>query len=118
VQEQINNLVKQALEKQISERPMDNEEKNKLRLTIQQLNPDYQRGIIDLLRDIINPSNQDCFEFELDQIPVRKCRQLETYARLCLQQTQKKEKRKIADQARRQLQKANQSKHYSDQPLP
>ena len=50
-----------------------------------------------MLRDCVNPNGSEVFEFELDQLTAKKCRQLENYVKLCIQQNTKKEKRKIAD---------------------
>ena len=92
------------------------EEKNELKANINKLTPDQQRGIIDIVRDCINQNGSDVFEFELDQLPPRKCRELEQYVKTCIQINNKKEKRKIADQQRRQQQKQlkqQQSSHHS-----
>ena len=53
--------------------------------------PEFQRGIILILSDCIQPNNSQTFEFELDAIPPRKCRELDQYVKICLKQgTQKK----------------------------
>jgi len=84
---------------------MNIEEKNTLKNNIGALTPDQQRGIINIVSDCINQRGGEVFEFELDQLPPRKCRELETYVKKCIAINQKKEKRKIADQARRKAQK-------------
>jgi hypothetical protein len=61
------------------------------------LTPEQQRGIIDIVKDSINQNNNEVFEFELDQLPVRKCRELDTYVKGCIKINQKKQKRKEAD---------------------
>lgn len=76
---------------------MSQDEKNQLKLNIGLITPEQQRGIIDLVSDIINQNGSEVFEFELDQLPTRKCRQLENYVKLCISANTKKEKRKIAD---------------------
>lgn len=53
---------------------MSLEEKNQLKVNIGHLSPDQQRGIIDIVADCINQNGGEVFEFELDQIPPRKCR--------------------------------------------
>jgi hypothetical protein len=60
------------------------DEKNHLKNSIGQLSPDQQRGIIDIVADCINQNGGEIFEFELDQIPPRKCRQLEKYVKQCI----------------------------------
>ena len=86
----------------MNDRPMSLEEKNELKNNIGKLTADQQRGIIDIVRECINQNGGEVFEFELDQLPPRKCRELETYVKSCIQINNKKEKRKIADQQRRQ----------------
>jgi hypothetical protein len=46
------------------------------------------------VQECINQNNNEIFEFELDQLPTRKCRELEAYVRKCIQINIKKEKRK------------------------
>lgn len=45
------------------------------------------------------------FEFELDMLPVRKCRELQKYVDTCIKENKKKAKRKEADRLRREKQK-------------
>ena len=87
---------------------MDLTEKNNLKNSISQLTTEQQRGIIDIVRECINQNSGEVFEFELDQLPARKCRELEQYVKRCITINNKKEKRKIADQQRRQQQKMQQ----------
>jgi hypothetical protein len=42
------------------------DEKNILKNNIGQLNPDQQRGIINIVADVINQNGGEVFEFELD----------------------------------------------------
>jgi hypothetical protein len=84
---------------------MSIEEKTALKQSIGQLTPEQQRGIIDLVRECINQNNGEVFEFELDQLPLRKCRELEFYVKKCIQNNHKKQKRKQKDAARRQAEK-------------
>lgn len=60
------------------------DEKNILKNNIGQLTPDQQRGIINIVADVINQNGGEVFEFELDQLPSRKCRELETYVKKCI----------------------------------
>jgi hypothetical protein len=84
---------------------MNIEEKNSLKNSIGHLTEEQQRGIIGLVQDCLTANGGEVFEFELDQLPAKKCRELENYVKKCIQVNQKKEKRKMADQARRQAQK-------------
>lgn len=85
----------------ISDKQMSMDEKTNLKNSISMISPEQQRGIIILVQDCINQNNNEIFEFELDQLPTRKCRELEAYVRKCIQINIKKEKRKQADAARR-----------------
>ena len=82
---------------------MSMEEKTQLKNSIGMLTPDQQRGIIAIVADCINQngSGGEVFEFELDQLPTRKCRELEAYVKKCISINIKKEKRKQADALRR-----------------
>ena len=84
---------------------MNIDEKNQLKNSIGMLTEEQQRGIINLVQDCLSTNGGEVFEFELDQLPPKKCRELENYVKKCLSVNQKKEKRKIADQARRHAQK-------------
>jgi hypothetical protein len=47
----------------------------------------------------------EVFEFELDMLPVRKCRELEKYVEDCIKENKKKAKRKETDKQRRAKQR-------------
>lgn len=81
------------------------DEKNFLKDSIGLLNVDQQRGIIDIVSDSVDQKEGQVFEFELDQLSLKKCRELEVYVKNCLSKNQKKEKRKQADAARRKAAK-------------
>ncbi len=104
---QISGIIGQVQQQPLSDKNMTMEEKTVLKQHIGQLTSDQQRGIIDIVRDCINQSSNEIFEFELDQLPSRKCRELEQYVKKCIQTNVKKEKRKMADRARRDAQKNN-----------
>jgi hypothetical protein len=80
---------------------MSIDEKTQLKNSIGMLTPEQQRGIISIVSECINQNNNEVFEFELDQLPTRKCRELEVYVKKCISLNIKKEKRKQADAARR-----------------
>jgi hypothetical protein len=84
---------------------MNIDEKNQLKNSIGLLTEEQQRGIINLVQDCLTTNGGEVFEFELDQLPAKKCRELENYVKKCLSVNQKKEKRKIADRVRRDAQK-------------
>jgi hypothetical protein len=98
----VENLIQAARQTTTSDKPMNIEEKNALKNNIGQLNEEQQRGIILLVQDVLSQNGGEVFEFELDQLPPRKCRELENYVKKCISANLKKEKRKIADQLRRQ----------------
>lgn len=68
------------------DKPMTAQEKTYLKELIGQITMEQQRGIIDIVRDVINQSNGEVFEFELDSLPNRKCRELDIYVRKCISQ--------------------------------
>ena len=85
---------------------MSMDEKTQLKNSIGMLTPEQQRGIISIVSDCINQNGgSEVFEFELDQLPTRKCRELEAYVKKSISINIKKEKRKQADALRRQAQK-------------
>ena len=73
---------------------MTTQEKTELKAQINNLYPDQQRGIINIVQDCINQSNGEVFELELDLLPNKKCRELELYVKKCIQANHKKQKRK------------------------
>eukprot|EP00347_Sterkiella_histriomuscorum_P022025 403331949 len=103
---QIQNTIHAAQQSNLSDKPMTPQEKSILKDFIGQLTPEQQRGIIEIVADIVGQNNSDIFEFELDSLPNRKCRELDVYVRKCMSLNQKKQKRKEADALRRQQQKA------------
>jgi hypothetical protein len=48
------------------------------------LTEEQQRGIINLVQDCLSTNGGEVFEFELDQLPPKKCRELENYVKKCL----------------------------------
>lgn len=66
--------------KNILDREMTIEEKNKLKEHIVSLPQDKLAGVISIIQDTINASkNNDVLEFDIDSLPARKCRELEQY---------------------------------------
>ncbi|CDW80723.1 UNKNOWN [Stylonychia lemnae] len=74
-----------------NDRPLNPEEKDLLKYLIVRLTPEQQRGIIDLIKDTINKNADEVFEFELDQLPIRKCRELDAYVKSCNKINQEKQ---------------------------
>jgi hypothetical protein len=56
------------------------------------------------------------FEFELDMLTVRKCRELEKYVDGCIKENKKKAKRKEADKVRRDKQRESRQVSQPRQP--
>ena len=67
----------------LNDKPMTMDEKTQLKSNINYLTQEQQRGIILIVQDCINHNSNDVFEFELDQLPLRKCKELEIYVRKC-----------------------------------
>lgn len=82
---QIANTISNVMQGNIPLTPMTVQEKSQLKDSIVFLTPDQQRGIINIVSDCINQNNNEIFEFELDQLPPRKCRELEAYVKKCIQ---------------------------------
>ncbi len=85
----------------ILDKPMTIAEKNALGSNIRSLNPDQLKGIISILSDSNSvEQNLRYFEFDIENLPVRKLRELEKYVKKCIQSTKNKkvmtEKEKIA----------------------
>ena len=64
---------------------MKTEEKKALGDNIKKLDKEQLKGIVELLKGCINHDNSSkFFMFDIEQLPVRKCRELEAYVRSCL----------------------------------
>lgn len=81
-------------------------EKSNLKDSIPQLSLNQQNGILKIVQDSCPQSRSgEVFEFELDMLTVRKCRELEKYVEGCIKENIKKKKRKDADKLRRDKQR-------------
>lgn len=68
-----------------SDKPMTTEEKKALGDNIKKMDKEQLKGIVELLKGCINHDNSSkFFMFDIEQLPVRKCRELEAYVRSCL----------------------------------
>ena len=86
--------------------PMTPIEKSNLKDSIPQLSLNQQNGILKIVQDSCPQSRSgEVFEFELDMLTVRKCRELEKYVEGCIKENIKKKKRKDADKLRRDKQR-------------
>lgn len=86
--------------------PMTPAEKNQLKDSIPMLTLAQQNGILKIVQDSCPQSGKgEVFEFELDMLPVRKCRELEKYVEDCIKENKKKAKRKETDKQRRAKQR-------------
>jgi len=83
-QSQIENIIQSAKQSTVSDKPMNIDEKNQLKNSIGLLTEEQQRGIINLVQDCLSTNGGEVFEFELDQLPPKKCRELENYVKKCL----------------------------------
>ena len=69
----------------IMEKPMSMTEKNALGSNIRSLNPDQLRGIIAILSDSNSvEQNLRYFEFDIENLPTKKLRELEKYVKNAL----------------------------------
>ena len=98
--------------------PMNGREKQALKESIPELTHQQQSGILDIVRDACdnNGAKDDVFEFELDQLPVHKCRELQKYVERCIKENIKKDKRKQADFKRREEKKKRQQEETPQPP--
>lgn len=77
------------------EKPMSLQEKSILKQSIMKLPQDKLPGVIQIIRDTIDLSkSQDVLEFDIDELPTRKCRELELYVKKNIGNTQKSNKKK------------------------
>ena len=64
--------------------PMTMEEKTILGENIGQLNIEQLKGIIKIIKYNISDNKDEFFEFDIDKLSIKKCRELETYVKNCL----------------------------------
>ena len=96
--------------------PMSKQEKQTLKDSIPRLNMTQQTGILTIVQESLPKTAQgEVYEFELDMLPVRKCRELEKYVNDCIKENIKKTKRKEADKIRRDKQRS--TKLQATQPV-
>ena len=67
-----------------SNKPMSVEEKNQLGNDIRSLNKEQLKGIIRILRESDSYPKTKYFEFDIDQLPNKKLRELEKYVKECI----------------------------------
>lgn len=73
------------------DKPMSMQEKTNLGNNIRLLSPDQLRGIISILSDPNSvESNLKYFEFDIENLPVRKLRELEKYVSQSMKEVNKK----------------------------
>jgi hypothetical protein len=63
---------------------MTMEEKTILGENIGQLNIEQLKGIIKIIKYNISDNKDEFFEFDIDKLSIKKCRELETYVKNCL----------------------------------
>ena len=82
---------------------MTSSEKERLKHSISSLLPVQQTGIVKIVQAYCQKNNTSgVFEFELDQLPIDKLRELEAYVEQCQKENEKKKKRQEADAKRRE----------------
>ena len=60
------------------------EEKTILGKNIGQLNIEQLKGIIKIIKYNISDKKDEFFEFDIDNLSIKKCRELESYVKNCL----------------------------------
>ena len=75
------------------DRPMSLQEKRSLGQNIRKLEPQYLKGVIDIVKECMDVGGEE-FEFDLDKIPPKICRDLERYVKQSLQNSSKSQKKK------------------------
>jgi len=84
----------------IMDKPMSMIEKNALGANIRTLNPDQLRGIIAILSDSNSvEQNLRYFEFDIENLPVRKLRELEKYVKTSLHSSNVNKNKKVVSNA-------------------
>ena len=71
--------------KVINDNPMTLDEKKMLGKNIKLLNQDQIRGIVKIIQNNSQREKKEKYlEFDIDKLPIRKCRELESYVKSCL----------------------------------
>lgn len=80
---------------QLSEKPMTLQEKRTLGQNIRNLPPQYLRGVWEIVNDGVLNQHKEELEFDIDTLPVKKCRELERYVNTKLTLMKKNESKDI-----------------------
>ena len=80
---------------QINEKPMTLQEKRNLGQNIRNLPPQYLRGVWEIVNDGILNQHKEELEFDIDTLPVKKCRDLERYVNAKLALIRKNENKDV-----------------------
>ena len=75
------------------DRPMSLQEKRVLGQNIRKLEPQYLIGVINIVKECMDVGGEE-FEFDLDKLPPKICRDLERYVKQSLQTSSKSQKKK------------------------
>ena len=73
---------------------MTEEERNDLITQINSLTPNQSEGIIKIVQEHAQKDEGQNYTFELTQLPMSVCRNLETYVKKCIAENEKKKRRK------------------------
>lgn len=85
------NLKQHKTISQLNEKPMTLQEKRTLGQNIRNLPPQYLRGVWEIVNDGILNQHKEELEFDIDTLPVKKCRELERYVNAKLSLMRKNE---------------------------
>jgi len=81
----------------MDEKPLTVEERDNLIHQINSLTPQQSEGIITIVQEYAQRDDNNQVTFELTQLPVFLCRNLESYVKKCISENDKKQKRKEKD---------------------
>ena len=83
-------------------------ERDDLITQINSLTPNQSEGIIKIVQEHAQKDEGQNYTFELTQLPMNVCRNLETYVKKCIAENEKKKRRKEQDAKRRKQKKEKQ----------
>lgn len=81
----------------MDEKPLTVEERDNLIRQINSLTSSQSEGIIEIVQQYAQRDDNNQVTFELTQLPVFLCRNLESYVKRCIAENDKKQKRKEKD---------------------
>ena len=99
----------------LNDKPLTVDERDNLIKQIQLLSQVQSEGIIKIVEQYASRDDNNQVTFELTQLPIFLCRNLQTYVKKCIADNEKKKKRKEKDQQRRMKKREEQQKQKQQQ---